>query len=72
MPAHDIRARGHVQSRFAPERNVARLAIAPILRAGAHEVKTAMQGWPTSTREPGDPIPEPCYCRAIYAAPAVA
>ena len=40
--------------------------------AAAREMQVAMQAWLASARENGDPIPEPRYRPAIYAAPAVA
>ena len=40
--------------------------------AAVREVQTAVQAWLASAREHGDPIPEPRYRPAIYAAPAVA
>ncbi len=38
----------------------------------AREVQVAVQAWLESAMEHGDPIPEPRYRPAIYAAPAIA
>lgn len=40
--------------------------------AAVREVQVAMQAWLASAQEHGDPIPEPRYRPAIYAARAVA
>lgn len=40
--------------------------------AAVREVQVALQAWLASAREHGDPIPEPRYRPAIYAARAVA
>jgi predicted RNase H-like HicB family nuclease len=40
--------------------------------AAVREVQLAVQAWLASAREHGDPIPEPRYRPAIYAARAVA
>lgn len=39
--------------------------------AAAREVQVAIEAWLASAREHGDPIPEPRYRPAIYAARAV-